>query len=989
VGSNGTLSIGGSNVELSGNFSGSATLTKTGIGILTLSGSASTFSGNLVISGGSGANSIVKAGSASAFGTGTVRIMGSSSNTGSTFDLNGYSLDNTLVVGIGNSGVADQGALINSNAGSAAVINGAVSLGGEIYVGGAGDIRFNGVVSGGVNPSNAYSIYKDGAGTWTFANTTNTFDGFYYQFNGTTEVASLGNINEDSSLGRATDANRNRVVFGFNGNGGGTLRYIGSNSSTSDRVFVLGGSTAAASNTIEAAGTNSSATLTLTGGLSAGRNAAYTARLAGNNTGANTYAGVIANGSGTVALEKNGTGTWILSGNNTYSGGTTISAGTLQIGTTGLLGGGNYSGNIAMNGGNLLFATSSNQSLSGVISGTGGLTKNGTGMLTLTGMNTFSGGVLLNTGTLLINSNYALGNGTLTIAGGKIDYTTPGITLDNNPQNWNADIDFVGTTDLDLGTGQIAMNASRTVSVSSGNLTIGGAITGSGFGLAKAGSGNLILAGSSSYSGATTINAGTITLATANAIASGSSLNVASGAAFDLSGHNQTLGSISGVGNISLGSGTLTTNSSSNSAFSGAISGSGALTKAGSGTLTLSGNNSYTGPTSLTAGTVVIGNANALGTSGNVSFTGGGLQYGTGIDSDISLRIKNSVSAILVDTNGNNVTFSGAMDSTNSGGLTKNGSGTLSLAGNNNFTGGTTLNSGTLVIGNTAAAGTGTISQASGASVLQLDTTGTITNAMSVYNVLATQSATLSGAITVNNATWDVETGDTLTINGSVSGNGGVTKNGGGTLILSGSNSYSNPTILNNGTLNAANANALGTNATVQVNGGTLLVTADDAINSKNITLNTNGVGLKFSGTYNGSIGLLTLSANSTLDLGIGSVLAMFSDIDFSGYNLKIYNWTGETLWGGTNRNNTDQVYIMAPVDPDDLNRISFYSGNYGTDSFLGTGFELAFSSGYENQIIPVPEPETWATGILLVLGGAWWMWRNRKAEVAGRQADE
>ena len=140
------------------------------------------------------------------------------------------------------------------------------------------------------------------------------------------------------------------------------------------------------------------------------------------------------------------------------------------------------------------------------------------------------------------------------------------------------------------------------------------------------------------------------------------------------------------------------------------------------------------------------------------------------------------------------------------------------------------------------------------------------------------------------------------------------------------------------------------------------------------------GVGLQFSGTYNGSIGLLTLSANSIIDLGAdaGGVIARFSDVDFAGYNLSIYNWTGETLWGGTNRNNTDQVYIMAPVDPDDLDRISFYSGNYGTDSFLGSGFELGFSSGFADQIIPVPEPETWLAAALLASFGLFGLLRKK-----------
>jgi autotransporter-associated beta strand protein len=528
-----------------------------------------------------------------------------------------------------------------------------------------------------------------------------------------------------------------------------------------------------------------------------------------------------------------------------------------------------------------------------------------------------------------------------------------------------------------------------------------------------------------------------------------------------------TIGAIAGAGNMTLGSGfTLTTNASSNTTFSGVISGAGSLTKTGTGALTLNGTNTYTGGTTLNAGTISLGHANGLGTSGNITFTGGGLQYGSGITTDISSRIKNSTGAILVDTNGNNVTFASALDSTNSSGfikngagvlslsgnntytgdttinagtleiastgllgggnysgnivntgafiigsnsnqilsgaisgigaLTKNGTGTLTLSGNNNYSGGTTLNTGTLVIGHANAAGTGTITQANGSSLLKIDTTGTITNAMSVYNVLASQSATLSGAITVNNATWDIETGDTLTISGAVSGSGGVTKNGAGTLILSGNNSYLAPTVINAGTLNAANAGALGSNNTVQVNGGTLLVTADDAINGKNIELGGSGVGLRFSGTYNGSIGLLTLSANSIIDLGPGSVQILFQGLNLSGHTLSFYNWTGSTLWNGGTGADTDKVFLFPTIDPGDLNKISFYSGN-GGDSFLGSGFDLGleatgFIPAMGNQIIPVPEPETYATGLLLLLGGAVWMWKRKpntcQRALAGQPAE-
>jgi autotransporter-associated beta strand protein len=322
-----------------------------------------------------------------------------------------------------------------------------------------------------------------------------------------------------------------------------------------------------------------------------------------------------------------------------------------------------------------------------------------------------------------------------------------------------------------------------------------------------------------------------------------------------------------------------------------------------------------------------------------------------------------------------------------SGALTKNSNGTLTLTGNSSYSGGTTLNTGTIVIGHANAAGSGTITQTDATSLLKIDTTGTITNDMSVHNVLATQSATLSGAITVNNATWDIETGDTLTISGDISGTGGITKNGTGTLVLSGSNTYSAPTVINAGTLEAASDGALGSNNTVQVHGGTLLVTADDAINGKNIELGGSGVGLRFSGNYSGAIGNLTLSANSIIDLGPDSVRIMIQGLTLTNPNhtLSFYNWSGLTLWNGGTGNYTDRVYFGPDLSDEALAKIYFYSGP--GDSFLGSGFDLGLkATGFDpamgDQIIPVPEPETYATGLLLLLGGAVWMWkRNRKFE--------
>jgi autotransporter-associated beta strand protein len=314
------------------------------------------------------------------------------------------------------------------------------------------------------------------------------------------------------------------------------------------------------------------------------------------------------------------------------------------------------------------------------------------------------------------------------------------------------------------------------------------------------------------------------------------------------------------------------------------------------------------------------------------------------------------------------------------------GAGNLTLNVANTYSGGTTINTGTFVIGHASAAGSGTITQANSSSLLKIDTTGTISNAMSVHNVLATQSATLSGAITVNNAFWEIETGDTLTISGGISGGGGVTKNGGGTLTLNGTNTYNGATVVNSGTLNATTANALGSNTTVQVNGGTLLVSADDAINGKQITLNgtsTTVATLSFNSNYNGTIQKLTLSANSIIDLGHGNVALEFADMAMGLYNaLSIYNWTGATKWGGGTGNDSDKIYFRGGNYT--LANVKFYSGEVGeNDSFLGTGFDLGleatgFSPGFtSHHIIPVPEPETWAAALLLLLGSAIWFWKK------------
>ena len=187
------------------------------------------------------------------------------------------------------------------------------------------------------------------------------------------------------------------------------------------------------------------------------------------------------------------------------------------------------------------------------------------------------------------------------------------------------------------------------------------------------------------------------------------------------------------------------------------------------------------------------------------------------------------------------------------------------------------------------------------------------------------------------------------------------------------------------GDLQAAAANALGTTSQVFVNtGGSLLVTADDALGSTGITLNSTATGdgtaasLVFSGTYNGTVGALTLSRDSILDLGTGSVAAIFSNLAMDIYNLKIYNWSGTTLWGGGDGDNTDRIYFNRSLTTSELGRISFYN-SLDNNSFLGTAYQFA-SGSFANEIIPVPEPSTYLAGLILLGGTVVHFLRRRRA---------
>jgi fibronectin-binding autotransporter adhesin len=163
--------------------------------------------------------------------------------------------------------------------------------------------------------------------------------------------------------------------------------------------------------------------------------------LAGNTGGIAVYGNtayipsVIRSSSGTGGLIKSGNGTLVLSATNTYSGATTIEAGTLEIDGAGVLGGGAYAASIT-NTATLRYKSSADQVLSGVISGTGALIKDSASALTLSGQNTYSGATTIQGGTVWGVTGGGASNSAVTVANTPGNVVALGIRVTNNTQTW-------------------------------------------------------------------------------------------------------------------------------------------------------------------------------------------------------------------------------------------------------------------------------------------------------------------------------------------------------------------------------------------------------------------------------------------------------------------------------------------------------------------------------------------------------------------------
>lgn len=533
----------------------------------------------------------------------------------------------------------------------------------------------------------------------------------------------------------------------------------------------------------------------------------------------------------------------------------------------------------------------------------------------------------------------------------------------------------------------------------SGQFVINSAVSGTSSGvsrsLTKAGSGTLVLNGSNSYTGGTTLDAGTLTLGHDNALGGGAFIinsgtvtasgtrtvanNVTIGGDFAIGGSS----ALNLTGSINLGGGTrtITVNNTAVTTFSGSVTEPwySGLTKAGSGELVLSGNNTFSAPVTVSDGTLTLAHNNALGATGTWNNT---------VDSGATLAFSNNIAV-----NEGSVSVSGTGDGGN--GALRNLSGNNSFAGTVNLTGNTTV---------TASAG----------------------------------SLTASGPVSLGSNTLTVSGAGNTSLSGVVGGSGGITKTGSGTLTLSGSdaNSFNGTLAINDGTVALAKTtgtNAIGGGAVnlgdgagaggsavlrldasnqIADHAGLITINADGVLQVNNFTESINtlagtglidlstsgylGVGVNsgsstFSGditgtgtfaklgsgtltltddiAFNGtfqlaggtlSLSSLTLSANtllvtasSTIDFGGAASMLDFTNLTIAaGVTLTIQNWTNATDFFFA-QNWTGAAFNSSGSSP--MNQVVF-SGFSANDTKW---------QSYDRQITPVPEPSTYGALLL------------------------
>ena len=801
-------------LDITGVISGVNTrLTKTGTGVLKLLTTENTFSGAVVINGGVIETRNLDNGGANS-------ALGNASGDASNLVLNGgtlrYTRDDGVPVSVDRSfSVGLAGGTIEASGSTGSTLNftnlSQMSFNGQtglrtFTLGGTntGVNRISTVIS---DAGLSTSVVKAGPGFWRIEGP-NTYSGSTTISGGILSVLTLGNGGATSPIGASSSAASNLV---FNG---GTLRYGGPDA-TIDRLFSVG----TAGGTIEVTGAGA-LVLENTGAMGFnGQSGARSLTLAGTNDRDNTLAAVIGDNGGATSLTKIGSGRWVLAGTSTYTGSTSVLTGTLAVS--------NGSGLGASTGAVTVASGATLELLNGITVGAKPLSISGIGdsssgaVHSVSGSNTWGGTVTLVADALI-----------------------------------KADADsliFSAATAIAGSGRQLTVDAAGASSV-----TISGAITtGTNGTIVKQGTGTLVLDGANTYTGVTTINAGTLSISKATSLGTTAAGTVVAAA-----------GSLELKGGVSVGAEALT------------IGGDGA---GGNGALrNLSGVNTYGGAITITA------NSTFKSDAGSMTLTG------------------------LLSGSGFNLTFDGAGDiivnglaNITSGTITKTGDGRTTLKGANTFTGVVTVNGGILSTTNATGFGSatgGAITVNNGGS-LEVQNNVTIAATKQIFingqgfnsqGALRSLSGTNSvagmitlssasriqvdaGTLTLSNTGTAVSGADhsltlggngTLNVNGAILlGNGALTKVGSGVTTLNKANTYNALTTVNGGTLKAGATGAFGS---------TIGYVVDSTIGGTAV-LDFNGKGGTLSSLTLGGTG----GATNNVVLGAAGTLLMGGDVTY------------------------------------------------------------------------------------------------------------
>ncbi|HEX8913664.1 MAG TPA: autotransporter-associated beta strand repeat-containing protein, partial [Humisphaera sp.] len=694
----------GGNATISGNVTGTGgvAVSNTFGSQYTFSGASNTFEGPVLIGLVSGTTgqayrTIFASIADSAAASGRIRFLASSVThaDGSVFEYTGGSnlvLDNRQFELASATAGPTNGHQIRSNGTGTVTVRTdlivstaaaqTLSLGGS----NTGANAFTGNIT---NGAGTVSVLKTGTGAWALAGT-NTYTG--NTVNGFTNPAGAGlTFQGVQALPPATTLaqTHNGGTGGF-----GTIKILDDAASPASRSGV----------NLSMTSSNTSHTMTLfvgnngvaNGGTSAATTSGSTIVL-GNLTFTQAASG---NTSQTLAVTgANGYGLRInnvtlpatLAGTASWSGAFAATTAPLTIAGSVTQAAGNASG---VSGTLTLDGTATANQVTGNISDASDIATTGrplkvnkvnAGTWTLSGNNTFSGGLTLSGASagsqLNINSPTALGTGAFTISGGdnaKLDNTSgAAVTLStNNAQNWSNNFTFVGTGDLNLGTGTVTLGGARTITISAGTLTVGGVISGTGFGITKAGlSTTLALNGLSTFTGNLTIGQGAIAVSSIRNYGEPSAVGAAASGNIVIANQNSSTLSYTGAGD--------TTNRTVQIGPTGSAGVTATVNNNGTGALVFNGA-TFNTPVTITAGTA----SRTLSLGG--SYTG---------TSEIQGVIANNALGGTATAPANQLS------------LTKTGAGTWAVSGANTYSGTTTVSAGVLLVSNaftTTESGTGT-----------------------------------------------------------------------------------------------------------------------------------------------------------------------------------------------------------------------------------------------------------------------------------------